>query len=92
MAEPLRRNILFFQHNLVSDHAFGEMNVVFCRNVFIYFGRELRARVLAMLAQSLCPGGFLCLGHSERLTAVDRKDMFEQVGGDSPIYRYTAVR
>lgn len=92
MAEPLRRNILFFQHNLVSDHAFGEMNVVFCRNVFLYFGRELRTRVLAMLAQSLCPGGFLCLGQSERLTAADRKDMFEQVSGDSPIYRYTAVR
>jgi chemotaxis protein methyltransferase CheR len=92
MAESLRRNILFFQHNLVSDHAFGEMNVVFCRNVFLYFGRELRARVLQMLAQSLCPGGFLCLGQSERLTPADRNERFEQVSGDCPIYRYTAVR
>ncbi len=92
MAEPLRRNILFFQHNLVSDHAFGEMNVVFCRNVFIYFGRELRSRVLDMFAQSLCPGGFLCLGQSEWLTPADRKNVFQQVSSDSPIYRYTAVR
>ena len=92
MVEALRRNILFFQHNLVSDHAFGEMNVIFCRNVFIYFGRELRTRVLAMLAQSLCPGGFLCLGQSEWLTAADRADTFEQVSRDNPIYRYTAMR
>ena len=92
MVEALRRNILFFQHNLVSDHAFGEMNVIFCRNVFIYFGRELRTRVLGMLAQSLCPGGFLCLGQSEWLTAADRQDRFEQVGTDCSIYRYTAVR
>lgn len=92
MVEALRRNILFFQHNLVSDHAFGEMNVIFCRNVFIYFGRELRSRVLAMLAQSLCPGGFLCLGQSEWLTAADRADTFEQVSRDTPIYRYTAMR
>jgi chemotaxis protein methyltransferase CheR len=92
MADSLRRNILFFQHNLVSDHAFGEMNVIFCRNVFIYFGRELRTRVLEKLAQSLCPGGFLCLGQSEWLTPADRKDTFEQVGRDIPIYRYTAVR
>jgi chemotaxis protein methyltransferase CheR len=89
--EPLRRNILFFQHNLVSDHAFGEMNVIFCRNVFIYFGAELRARVLSKLAQSLCPGGFLCLGQSERLARADGEQPFERVGGSEPIYRYTAM-
>lgn len=92
MSEPLRRNILFFQHNLVSDHAFGEMNVIFCRNVFIYFSRELRTRVLEKITQSLCPGGFLCLGQSEWLTPADRNETFEQVARDIPIYRYTAVR
>ena len=63
----LARNILFLQHDLVSDHVFGEMQVVFCRNVLIYFGDELRRRVIAKLVQSLAPGGFLCLGVSERL-------------------------
>ncbi len=67
VAAALRRRILFFQHDLVSDYAFGTMHVVFCRNVLIYFGRELRLRVLRMLAQSVCVGGFLCLGTSERL-------------------------
>jgi chemotaxis protein methyltransferase CheR len=92
MAESLRRNILFFQHNLVSDHAFGEMNVVFCRNVFIYFGDELRARVLDKLVESLRPGGFLCLGKTERLTRADRAAAFEPFAMSEAIYRYAAVR
>lgn len=91
MAESLSRNVLFFQHNLVSDHVFGEMNVIFCRNVFIYFDHELRARVLDKFAQSLCPGGFLCLGQSERLGQVGGARAFELLAGNGPIYRYTAL-
>ena len=67
MKPGLRRNVLFLHHDLVSDHVFGEMQIVFCRNVLIYFDRALRERVLAKLVQSLAPGGFLCLGASERL-------------------------
>jgi chemotaxis protein methyltransferase CheR len=69
MRDFLRRHVLFFQHDLVTDHVFGEMHVILCRNVLIYFGRELRERVLDKLTQSLRPGGFLCLGSSERLSA-----------------------
>lgn len=62
----LRRSVVFFQHDLVSDHVFGEMQVIFCRNVLLYFGPELRQRALAKLAASLAPGGFLILGADER--------------------------
>lgn len=93
MKERLRRNIMFMQHDLVSDHVFGEMHVIFCRNVLIYFGRELRTRVLAKLGQSLCPGGFLCLGSSERLTELrgpGRTDaVFTDFVRERQIYRYT---
>src|SRR5207248_1315107 len=51
--EALRRNVVFFQHDLVSDQAFGEMHVIFCRNVFIYFSPDLRKRVLAKFRQAL---------------------------------------
>jgi chemotaxis protein methyltransferase CheR len=88
MREQLRRNILFFQHDLVSDHVFGEMHVVFCRNVLIYFGRELRERVLKKLAQSLCPGGFLCLGTSEQLDGSAIFETFTPFSADARIYRY----
>jgi chemotaxis protein methyltransferase CheR len=67
--EALRKNVVFFQHDLVSDSEIGEMHVVFCRNVLIYFGSSLRERVIKMFARSLCRGGFLCLGSSERLPA-----------------------
>jgi chemotaxis protein methyltransferase CheR len=85
--EPLRRNVVFFQHDLVSDHTFGEMQVIFCRNVLIYFGAELRARVLGKFGQGLCHGGFLCLGDSERLDpAADAT--FAALPGGARIYRH----
>jgi chemotaxis protein methyltransferase CheR len=67
MRESLKRNMVFFQHNLLEDYAIGEMNVIFCRNVLFYFERSLRQRVLGMLAQGLRHGGFLCLGATETL-------------------------
>jgi chemotaxis protein methyltransferase CheR len=91
MTEALRRNVLFFQHNLVSDHAFGEMHVVFCRNVFIYFGPELRDRVMATFGHSLCAGGFLCLGSAEQVPRGDRPSVFTDFAPDERIYRHTPV-
>jgi chemotaxis protein methyltransferase CheR len=67
MNEGLRQKLAFFQHDLVSDFALGEMHVILCRNVLIYFGSELRERVLGTFAKGLGRGGFLCLGASEAL-------------------------
>lgn len=89
MKDALRRNILFFQHDLVNDHVFGEMHVIFCRNVFIYFGDGLRGRVIDKFSQSLCPGGFLCLGSSERMPTRFR-DEFSELSAVDRIYRHTA--
>lgn len=91
MAESLRRNIVFFQHNLVSDEVFGEMHVVFCRNVFIYFGASLRERVIDKLSASLCPGGFLCLGDSEHLPERKRQ-LFQEFSGMERLFQSTAAR
>lgn len=88
MQDGLRRNILFLQHDLVSDHVFGEFHVVFCRNVLMYFGRELRERVLGKLAESLCPGGFLCLGAGERLEPSGHARDFAPFAAGERIYRY----
>jgi chemotaxis protein methyltransferase CheR len=65
MHEELKQNVVFFEHNLATDYAIGEMNVVFCRNVLFYFDGKLRHRVLDMLGQALRYGGFLCLGATE---------------------------
>jgi chemotaxis protein methyltransferase CheR len=66
----------------VGDHVFGEMDVIFCRNVMIYFGRELQERVLGKLGDSLRPGGFLCLGRSERLARAGRPRFCEFAPGE----------
>jgi chemotaxis protein methyltransferase CheR len=76
--------VVFFQHNLVSDHVFGEMNVVVCRNVLIYFGPALKERVLQKFEQSLCPRGFLCLGTSEHLSS---HKAFAEFAGRDRIFR-----
>jgi chemotaxis protein methyltransferase CheR len=88
MHEQLRRPLSFFHHDLVSDHVFGEMHVVFCRNVLIYFSQDLRHRVIGKFAQSLYPGGFLCLGSSERLSPGGPTEHFAEFDAPERIYRY----
>lgn len=75
--ETLRRNVVFFQHDLASDQALGEMHVVFCRNVLIYFGSNLRDRVFSTFADCLARPGFLCLGMNEALSAAAKAKFME---------------
>ncbi|MES1165876.1 MAG: protein-glutamate O-methyltransferase CheR [Verrucomicrobiota bacterium] len=87
MRESLRRNVLFFQHDLVTDQAFGEMHVIFCRNVLIYFNPTLRQRVLQKFAESVYPGGFLCLGSAERLPRTN-SHQFASFVSEEHIYQH----
>jgi chemotaxis protein methyltransferase CheR len=66
---------------------FGEMNAIFCRNVLIYFNRDLQNRVLNLFYESLCPGGFLCLGSKENIKFSDVAHKFEVVAEREKIYR-----
>ena len=84
--EGLRRNIVFFQHDLASDYALGEMHLVFCRNVLIYFGAELRDRALSTFSDCLGHGGFLCLGKNESLPA-QAQASFATFSAPERIYR-----
>ncbi|MEE4241165.1 MAG: protein-glutamate O-methyltransferase CheR [Desulfopila sp.] len=87
LKSSLREKVLFSSHNLATDGVFGEMNVVFCRNVLIYFNKELQERVLRLFYDSLCPGGFLCLGSKESLSFTGFVDKFEIVAAREKIYR-----
>ena len=59
MDKALKENIVFADHNLVTDGAFGEMQLIICRNVLIYFKQKLQDRVVSLFTKSLTPGGFL---------------------------------
>jgi chemotaxis protein methyltransferase CheR len=63
----LRRNLVFARHDLVGDGAFNAFDVILCRNVLIYFGAALQARVHRLLHASLRHAGVLALGRSETL-------------------------
>jgi chemotaxis protein methyltransferase CheR len=83
----LKNRITFSYHNLVTDGVFGEMNVVCCRNVLIYFDRTLQDRSLCLFADSLRHGGFLCLGSKETLNFTAVKPLFEPVESRQRIYK-----
>jgi len=87
MAAALKRNITFARHNLVMDKSFGEMQLVLCRNVLIYFNEELQNKVLELLWESLAHGGFLCLGRHESLSFSSVEDLFEPVCPSSRIFK-----
>jgi chemotaxis protein methyltransferase CheR len=91
MIEPsLKEHIVFASHNLVSDSVFGEMHLVFCRNVLIYFGPDLQNRALRLFTESLVRGGFLCLGTKENLQFTEASGAFTAVDEKARIYRKEA--
>ena len=87
MLEELQKRITFANHNLVTDGVFGEMNLIVCRNVLIYFDKDLQNRVLRLFRASLCHRGFLCLGSKESLRFSEVADDFEVVSQKERIFR-----
>jgi len=85
--ELLRRNIVFSQHNLVTDRSFSEFNVVLCRNVLIYFDKTLQAKVHRLFYESLAMFGVLSLGSKESLRFSPFEECYEQINGPEKIYR-----
>ena len=87
VAPELRKNIVFAPHNLAVDAEFGEMNMVLCRNVMIYFKPALKERCLRLFDNSLLPGGFLCLGLKETLEKRKMGDRYDELAPMTRIYR-----
>ena len=90
MDNSLKKNIVFSNHNLVTDSVFGEMDLIMCRNVLIYFNRELQDRVFRLFMDSLRPGGFLCLGSKETVRFSSLSENFENVIEKERVYRRIA--
>ena len=88
----LKTNVVFATHNLVTDEVFNEMQMISCRNVFIYFNKDLQNRVLRLFHESLCRGGFLCLGSKESLQFTDYEQEFEVLHKVGKIYRKNSAQ
>jgi chemotaxis protein methyltransferase CheR len=83
----LQRNIVFSQHNLVSDGTFNEFNVILCRNVMIYFSRPLQEKTHALFHSSLGMFGILGLGSRETLRFMPHESRYEPLVPDEKLYR-----
>jgi chemotaxis protein methyltransferase CheR len=85
--KALQKHIVFADHSLATDSVFSEMQFVSCRNVLIYFTRELQDRALALFQDSLCRNGFLGLGAKETLRFSSRAECFVPFAAEDKIYR-----
>lgn len=85
--DELLAAISFQQHNLVNEGAFISPQLLLCRNVFIYFNRELQEKVLKLFLNSLDDNAFLILGPKETLSFSVYKTRFSSVDLNSSIYQ-----
>lgn len=83
----LRENVVFSQHNLVTDGSFNEFNVILCRNVLIYFDRSLQNRVHDLFYNSLCSFGILGLGRQETIRFTSCADRYAEISKPEKLYR-----
>lgn len=89
LSEKIRRMVTFREFNLLQDpRALGNFDIVFCRNVLIYFDQETKRKVLEGVARQLAPDGYLYLGGAE--TVISITDKFQPVKGQRGMYQPTA--
>jgi len=85
--QSLKKNIVFAEHNLVTDSVFAEFNIIICRNVLIYFNRELQNKVFTLFTESLINGGFLCLGSKETLQFSQNAGLYDVLNAYEKLYK-----
>jgi chemotaxis protein methyltransferase CheR len=83
----LVENVVFAQHNLVSDGGFNEFNLIVCRNVMIYFDRNLQDKVHGLFYESLVRFGMLALGHKESIRFTSHADDYTELDSHEKLYR-----
>lgn len=85
--QSLKKNIVWANHNLVTDRVFAEVHLVMCRNVLIYFNRNLQNSVQQLLYDSLVSGGILCLGTKEHIRFSGFSDAYAGIDEKMKIYK-----
>ena len=85
--QRLVRNVVFAQHNLVTDRSFADFTMILCRNVLIYFDKDLQNRVHSLFYESLVRLGILCLGSKESLRFSKYEPCYERLDDSEKIYR-----
>jgi chemotaxis protein methyltransferase CheR len=87
MNQSLKKNIVWANHNLVTDSVFAEVNLILCRNVLIYFDKNLQNSVQTLFYNSLINGGVLCLGSKESLRYSDLYSEYQEMDNKQRIFK-----
>ena len=87
ISRSIRDCCTFARQNLCQDPPFSRLDLVSCRNVLIYFNRELQDRALGLFRDALCRKGFLGLGSKESLRFSAHADDFDTVVAADRIYQ-----
>lgn len=85
--KSLRQRVVFSDHSLVTDSVFAEVELISCRNVLIYFDRELQDRTIKLFSDALSRRGFLGLGAKETLRFSAYSDHFSEFSSEARIYQ-----
>ncbi|MFZ0267628.1 CheR family methyltransferase [Caulobacter sp.] len=85
--KTLRSRVVFSDHSLVTDAVFAEMHLISCRNVMIYFDRQLQDRAIGLFRESLARKGFLGLGSKESLRFSAHAGAFADFVPEEKIYQ-----
>ena len=85
--DEFRSRMVFSPHNLVLDQSFNEFNLILCRNVLIYFNRDLQDRVIKLFSDSLSPLGYMALGSNESIDFTSSAMDFEVVNKQQKIWK-----
>lgn len=83
----LRSHVVFSDHSLATDSVFAEVQLVSCRNVLIYFNRELQDRAIGLFREAICRKGFLGLGAKESLRLSSHGAAFVELAPGERIYQ-----
>jgi len=87
MNQSLKKNIVWANHNLVTDSVFAEAHLILCRNVLIYFDNNLQNKVQKLFYDSLISGGILCLGSKEGLRFTDFHEKYIELDKKQRIFK-----
>lgn len=87
MNQSLKKNIVWANHNLVTDSVFAEVHLILCRNVLIYFEKDLQNKVQKLFFNSLINGGILCLGSKESLRFTDFCEEYQELDKKQKIFK-----
>lgn len=86
LADPVRQNVVFLRKDLISGGRERGQHLIVCRNVIIYFDRQVQERIFEHFYEALAPGGFLVLGKVETLLGAARS-LFRPVNNRERVFR-----